>query len=238
MVALQGGREEDEEEAASLAMEVEDVQEELGEAKRLLLRARGKMGEEEKRARPARGRGGQRGGNDRHGTSVSLVGTPGKNKCGRWSQKVMELGMELVGKNLGGEQAGSVTWAFVEFQHPHLVENEDCHTPSAARLKEWRMFFGPICHFIAVSTIRAAVWVHLVHDATTEGVTSIFQTAAHVEMPGSSIAQFPEKVRPASVWGRRDRDVARPGAAAHRPREWGLRQRLTSSTRKKKSRRL
>jgi len=46
--ALQEKREEAEEEVASLAMEVGDLQEELGEAERLLLRARGKMGEEEK----------------------------------------------------------------------------------------------------------------------------------------------------------------------------------------------
>ena len=37
----------------------------------------------------------------------------------------MELGMELMEKDLGGGQAESVTRAFVAFQHPNLVENLD-----------------------------------------------------------------------------------------------------------------
>ena len=112
---------------------------------------------------------------------------------GRWSQGTTELGMELTEKNLSGEQAGSVTRAFVAFQHPHLVEDVDCRIPSAARFKEWCMFPGPTCQFIAVSTIRAAVRVHLIHDATTKEGVSVFQTAARVEMPGGSVAKFPVK---------------------------------------------
>jgi hypothetical protein len=192
--ALQGRWEEVEEEAALLAMGMGDVQEELGEAERVLLRARGKMGEEEK-AELGRlvGEIGKEADMIGTGASVSLVGALGKKKGERWSQDVIELGMELMAKNLSGEQAESVTRAFVAFQHPHLVENVDYRIPSAARFKEWRMFLGPICHFIAVSIIRMAVRVHLLHDATTKDGISVFQTAARVEMPDGSIAQFPVK---------------------------------------------
>ena len=77
-------REEAEEEAASLAMEVEDLQEELGEVGRLLLRARGKIGEEEKAELGQLvgevGRGAEMIDTD---ASVSLVGGLGKKKGGR-----------------------------------------------------------------------------------------------------------------------------------------------------------
>ena len=34
---------------------------------------------------------------------------------------------------------------------------------------------------------------HLIHDATTKGGISVFQTAARVEVPDGSIAKFPVK---------------------------------------------
>ena len=132
----------------------------------------------------------------------------------------MELGMELMGKNLGGGQAGSVTWAFVELQHPHLVENEDCRIPSVARFREWRMFSGPICHFIAVSTIRAAVRVHLTHDATKKRGDLLLPDRGSCGDAGWLDRQVSREVRPAAVRGRRGGGAARPGVAAHRPREW------------------
>ena len=55
------------------------------------------------------------------------------------------------------------------------------------------MFLGPVCHFTAVSTTRAAVRVHLIHDAAAKSGISVFQTAARVEMPGGSMAKFPVK---------------------------------------------
>ena len=81
--------------------------------------------------------------------------------------------MELMEKNLSGEQAESGIRAFVALQHPNLAGNVDYRTPSAARFSEWRMLPGPICHFIAMSTIRTAVRAHLIHDATTKDGISV-----------------------------------------------------------------
>ena len=93
-------REEAEEEVALLVMEVEDVQEKLGEAKCLLLRARGKTGEEEKAGLGRLvGEVGKEAGMIDTDASVSLVGAPGKKKGERWSQGNIELGMELMEKN-------------------------------------------------------------------------------------------------------------------------------------------
>ena len=108
------------------------------------------------------------------GASVSLVGSPGNKKGERWSQGIIELGMGLMEKNLSGEQAESVTRAPVAFQHLHLVGNVDYRTSPVARSGEWRMNPGPVCHFISVSTIRAAVRVHLIHDATTKDRIPVF----------------------------------------------------------------
>ena len=106
-------------------------------AGRLLLRAQGKLGEEEK-AGLGRLVGGVGKEADMIDTdaSVSLVGALGKKKGERLSQGIMELGIEPVEKNLSGEQAGSMTRACVAFQHPHFVDNVDYRTPSAARFNE------------------------------------------------------------------------------------------------------
>ena len=88
--------------------------------------------------------------------------------------------MGLMEKDLSGGQAEPVTRAFVAFQHPHLVENVGYRTPPAARFTERRISSGPICHFIAVSTIRSDVRVSPIHDATTKKGISAFQAAARV----------------------------------------------------------
>jgi len=133
VAALQGRWEEAEDEAALPAMEVKNVQEELGEAERLLLRARGKTGEEEKAGLgPLVGEVGKEAGMIDTDASVSLVGALSKKKGERWSQGITELAMEIMEKNLSGGQAESVTRAFVAFQRPHLVENVDYRIPPAA----------------------------------------------------------------------------------------------------------
>lgn len=129
--------------------------------------------------------------------TVSLIAELGK-KGERWSQDIIELGMELMEKGLTAPQAEQVTRAFVAFQHPDKVEGKDYRIPAAARFKEWRSFLAPICNFLAVSIIRLAVRVHLLHDATTKDGISVFQTAARVELkdPDSGsiqVVEFPVK---------------------------------------------
>ena len=125
-----------EREVTMLAMEVGEVQEDLDDATRLLLASRGKMSELEQRELDLLvAQVNEEEGMLDTGASVSLINALGKKKRERWSQDIIELGMELMEKNLSGQQAESVTRAFVQFQHPHLTENVDYRIPSAARFK-------------------------------------------------------------------------------------------------------
>jgi len=132
-----------EREMGTLAMEVEDVLEDLDDATRLLVAARGKMSELEQRELDLLvAQVNEEEGMLETGASVSLIDALGKKKGERWSQDIIELGMELMEKNLSGQQAESVTRAFVHFQHPHLTENADYRIPSAARFKGTAHCFG------------------------------------------------------------------------------------------------
>jgi hypothetical protein len=126
----------------------------------------------------------------------SLIGVLGK-KGERWSQDVIEIGMELMEKGLSARQAEAVTRAFVHFLYPNLKEGIDYRIPSHQRFKEWRFFLGPVSHYIAVSCIRLAVSAHLLHDATTKDGIGVFQTTARVRLKNDdgtfTIAEFPVK---------------------------------------------
>ena len=80
----------------------------------------------------------------------SLIGVLGK-KGERWSQDVIEIGMELMEKGLSARQAEAVTRVFVHFLYPELKEGVDYRIPSHQRFEEWRSFLGPVSHYIAVS---------------------------------------------------------------------------------------
>ena len=62
----------------------------------------------------------------------------------------------------------SVVRAFVTVLHPILVVNLHYRIPPAKRFNEWRRYLEPICHYLAVSTIKLAVRTHLSNDATTK----------------------------------------------------------------------
>ena len=68
---------------------------------------------------------------------------------------------------LSGEQAVAVVRAFVTLLHPDEVEGRDYRIPSAQRFSEWRRYLEPICHFLAVLTIKLAVCTYLSSTATT-----------------------------------------------------------------------
>ena len=96
----------------------------------------------------------------------------------RYSQDVVELGLELMSQALTAQQAVSVVRTFVAFEHPTKVEGEDYRVPSAQRFREWRMMIEPIAHYMSVSLITLSDHYHLAHDASTKGkLMHIYQTA-------------------------------------------------------------
>ena len=176
--------------SAKMAEELGDMVESLDEMTKELLRARALLSDSEKaeldilvQAQEVE-------------EGPSLVGVLGK-KDERWSQDVIEIGMELIEKGLSARQAEAVTRAFVHFLYPNLVEGVDYRIPGHQRFKEWRSFLGPVSHYLAVSCIKLAVSAHLLHDATTKDGIGVFQTSARVRLKNDdgtfTIAEFPVK---------------------------------------------
>jgi hypothetical protein len=176
--------------SAKMAEELGDMDKSLDEMTKELLRARALLSQSEKaeldilvQAQEVE-------------EGPSLVGVLGK-KDERWSQDVIEIGMELIEKGLSARQAEAVTRAFVHFLYPNLVESVDYRIPGHQRFKEWRSFLGPVSHYLAVSCIKLAVSAHLLHDATTKDGIGVFQTSARVRLKNDdgtfTIAEFPVK---------------------------------------------
>ena len=119
-----------------------------------------------------------------HGISlVSLLGNAGE----KYSQEIVELALRLMSSGLSGAQAVSVVRAFVTMLHPDQVEGRDYRIPSAKRFNEWRRYLEPICHFLAVSTIKLAVRTHLSNDATTKDHIHILMALYRCELPNGLI---------------------------------------------------
>ena len=123
---------------------------------------------------------------------VSLVGAPGKKKGERWSQGTIELGKELIKKNLSGEQ---------EVSDPGV---RSAPAPVLGRERGLLHHLGRALQGVAHVprpglSLHCRVHdqgggaVHPIHDARTKEGISVFQTAARVEMPDGSIAEFPVK---------------------------------------------
>ena len=119
-----------------------------------------------------------------HGISlVSLLGNAGEE----YSQEIVELALRLMSSCLSGAQAVSVVRAFVTMLHPGKIEGKDYRVPSEQRFNEWRRYLEPICHFLAVSTIKLAHRTHLSNDATTKKHVHILMAVYRCELPGGLI---------------------------------------------------
>ena len=104
----------------------------------------------------------------------------------RYTQDVVELGLELMSKGLTAEQAVSVVRTFDHFEYPDKEEGRDCRIPGASRFREWRVMPGPISHYMAVGLVRRSDHCHLAHDALTKGkLARICQTAVACVLKGS-----------------------------------------------------
>ena len=96
----------------------------------------------------------------------------------RYTQDVVELGLELMSKGLTAEQAASVVRTFAHFEYPDKEEGKDHRIPDASRFREWGVIPGQISHYMAVSLVRRSGHYHLAHDAPTKGkLVHICQTA-------------------------------------------------------------
>ena len=106
-----------------------------------------------------------------------------------YSQDLIEFGLQLVGDGLTAPQAESVIRTFVEFEYPTFKEGRDYRIPDAKRFSEWRLFLGPLGHYVSLSVIKVSQRWHGAHDATTKRNIHIFQTQARceVEQPDGSI---------------------------------------------------
>ena len=119
-----------------------------------------------------------------HGISlVSLLGNAGEE----YSQEIVELALRLMSSCLSGAQAVSVVRAFVTLLHPGKIEGTDYRIPSEQRFNEWRRYLEPICHFLAVSTIKLAHRTHLSNDATTKKHVHILMAVFRCGLPGGLI---------------------------------------------------
>ena len=97
---------------------------------------------------------------------------------GRYSQDVVELGQELMSKDLTAEQAVSVVCTFAHFEYPDKEENRGYRIPDASRFREWRTVPELIAHCMAVSLVGCSDHYHPAHDASTKGkLVHICQTA-------------------------------------------------------------
>jgi hypothetical protein len=120
------------------------------------------------------------------GQSLSLVELLGKDNED-YSQGIVELALCLMSNCLSGGQAVSVVRAFVTMLHPDQVEGQDYRVPSAKRFNEWRRYLEPICHYLAVSTIKLAVRTHLSNDATTKNHVHILMAIYRCELPDGRV---------------------------------------------------
>jgi hypothetical protein len=71
--------------------------------------------------------------------------------------------------------------------HPESVEGCDYRVPSAQRFNEWRRYLEPICHFLAVTTIKLAVQTYLFSDATTKNHIHLLMALYRCELPNRLI---------------------------------------------------
>jgi hypothetical protein len=114
---------------------------------------------------------------------VNVLGKEGE----AYSQELVELALRLMSSCLYGAQAVSVMRAFVTMLHPDKKEGCDYRIPSAKRLSEIRRYLEPICHHLAVATIRLAVRTHLSNDATTKNHVHILMALYRCELPNGVI---------------------------------------------------
>ena len=104
-----------------------------------------------------------------------------------YSQEIVELGFRLMSARLSGEQAVSVIRAFVTLLHSGQIEGLHYRIPSAKRFIEWRRYLEPICHFLAVSTIKLALRTHNSNDATTKKHVHLLMAVYRCELPGGVV---------------------------------------------------
>jgi hypothetical protein len=104
-----------------------------------------------------------------------------------YSQELVELALRLMSSCLSGAQAVSVIRAFVTMLHPDKKEGCDNRIPSAKRLSEIRRYLEPICHHLAVATIRLAVRTYVSNDATTKNHVHILMALYRCELPNGVI---------------------------------------------------
>jgi len=135
-----------------------------------------------------------------HGINlVSLLGKAGE----AYSQEIVELGLRLMSSCLSAAQAVSVVRAFATMLHPDKIEGHDYRIPSAKRFNEWRRYLEPICHFIAVSTIKLAVRTHLSDDATTKDHIHILMALYRCELENGLVIDVVRNL-PIQLLGRSD----------------------------------
>ena len=120
------------------------------------------------------------------GQSLTLEELLGKGNEA-YSQGIVELALRLMSSCLSGGQAVSVVRAFVTALHPDRKEGRDYRIPSARRFNEWRRYLEPICHYLAVTTIKLAVRTHLSNDATTKNHIHILMAVYRCELPDGRV---------------------------------------------------
>lgn len=109
---------------------------------------------------------------------VDILGKEGEE----YSQGIIELALRLMSACLSAPQAVAVIRAFVTMLHPNLVEGRDYRIPPARRFNEWRRYLEPICHYLAISTIKLAIRTHLSDDATTKNHIHILAAVYRCEI--------------------------------------------------------
>ena len=129
------------------------------------------------------------------GQSLTLVELLGKDNE-EYSQGIIELALRLMSSCLSGGQAVSVVRAFVTMLHPNQVEGRDYRVPSAKRFNEWRRYLEPICHYLAISTIKLATRTHLSNDATTKNHVHILMAVYRCELPDGHVVNVVRFQRP------------------------------------------
>jgi len=162
-------------------IEKEELQERVAELEETVKKLRSKMDAESRvefdrlLSDPLKGEDGS--------NLTNVLGKEGEE----YSQELVELALRLMSSCLSGAQAVSVIRAFVAMLHPDKKEGCDYRIPSAKRFSEIRRYLEPICHHLAVATIRLAVRTHLSNDATTKNHTHILMALYRCELPNGVI---------------------------------------------------
>ena len=114
---------------------------------------------------------------------TELLGKKGE----AYSQGIVDLSFRLMSSCLSGGQAVSVVRAFVTMLHPDQIEGRDYRIPSAKWFNEWRRYLEPICHYVAVTTIKFAVRTHLSNDASAKNHVYILMAVYRCELPDGRV---------------------------------------------------